>query len=273
MQSPTNVLPMQGFRAGVSALRDADTVAELLEHAGAVVTRFEQGPRPSERPIEGWLSELIAGEVTDVVLFSAQGVRMLYELARQIGREGAALQALRDVRIIAQGGRTERALAEIGLRATIRARGRTEEGLLEALSKLDLSGRVVALQPRNIAADKALVLYLEGAGAKVRTRGRARPVDENAKELVERLISGEFDGLVLLDANEVGWLWDAATAEGHTGALREALAGVTVVASEPAVIALRDRGVRAHPAPHGIFDGSARLEDFLPLLRTVPAAE
>jgi uroporphyrinogen-III synthase len=273
MQSPTNVLPMEGFRAGVSALRDADTVAELMEQAGAIVTRFEQGPRPSERPVEGWLSELISGEVTDVVLFSAQGVRMLYELARQIGRESAALQALRSVRIIAQGGRTERALAELGLRAAVRARGRAEEVLLDALSKLDLKGRVVALQPRDLAADKTLIAYLESVGAKVRTRGRARPVDENAKELVERLLAREFDGLVLLDAGEVVWLWDAATAEGHAGALREALAGVTIVASEPAVIALRDRGVRAHPAPRGIFDGSERLEDFLPLLRSVPAAE
>ncbi len=273
MHSPTNVLPMQGFRAGVSALRDADALAELMERAGALVTRFEQGPRPSERPVEGWLSELISGEVTDVVLFSAQGVRMLYELARQLGKDGAVLQGLRGVRIIAQGGRTERALAEIGLRSTVRAKGHDEEALLDELSKLDLRGRVVALQPRDLAADKALIAHLEGAGAKVRTRGRARPVDENAKELVEQLLAREFDGLLLLDANEVGWLWDAATAEGNTGALREALASITIVANEPAVVALRDRGVRAHPAPHGAFDGTERLEDFLPLLRTVPAAE
>ncbi|HVW26797.1 MAG TPA: uroporphyrinogen-III synthase [Polyangiaceae bacterium] len=273
MQSPTNSLPMQGFRAAVSVLRDADDIVEQLEQAGAVVTRFERGPRPSERPIEGWLSELISGEVTDVVLFSAQGVRVLYEFARQLGRDGAALQALRGVRIIAQGGRTERALAEIGLRATVRAKGRTEEALLEALSRLDWKGRVVALQPRELAADKALVAQLERAGAKVRTRGRPRPVDEAAKGLVEQLIARAFDGLLLLDANEVGWLWDAAVADGHTGALREALSAVTIVASEPAVVALRDRGVRAHPAPHGVFDGTERLEDVLPLLRTVPAAE
>ncbi len=273
MQAPTTMLPMQGFRAAVTVARDADTVAEMLEQAGAVVSRFEQGPRPSERPVEGWLSELISGEVTDVVLFSAQGVRMLYELARQIGRDSAAIQALRGVRIIAQGGRTERALAELGLRPAVRARGRTEEGLLEALAKVDMKGRVVALQPRDQGADKAIIQHLEGAGAKVRTRGRARPVDEAAKELVERLIGGSFDGLVLLDANEVGWLWDAAIAEGHTGALREALAGVTIVAGEPAVVALRDRGVRAHAAPHGVLDGTERVEDFLALLRTVPAAE
>jgi uroporphyrinogen-III synthase len=273
MQSPTNALPMQGFRAAVSALRDADAVAEHLEQAGAVVSRFEPGPRPSERPIDGWLSELISGEVTDVVLFSAQGVRMLYELARQLGREGPALHALRGVRIIAQGGRTERALAEIGLRATIRARGRSEETLLEALSKVDLKGRVVALQPRDLGADKAVVAFLENAGAKVRTRGRARPADEAAKALVEQLIAHGLDGLVLLDANEVAWFWDAAIADGHAGALREALGAITIVASEPVVVALRDRGVRAHAAPPGIFDGSERLEDYLTLLRTVPAAE
>jgi uroporphyrinogen-III synthase len=227
----------------------------------------------SERAVEGWLTELIAGDVTDVVLFSAQGIRMIYELARQLGREAAALEALRRVRIIAQGGRTERALAEIGLQAEVRARGRTAEGLLEALSKLNLNGRVVALQPRDLAADAALVSHLERAGAKVRTRGRARPADDAAKELVEQLIAGAYDGLVLFDAGEVGWLWEAAIAEGHTGALREALARVTVIAGEPAVASLRDHGVRAHCAPHGALDGSEQLEDFLPLLRAVPAAE
>jgi uroporphyrinogen-III synthase len=266
-------LPIQGFKAAVSAARDADTVANLLEAAGAEVTRFEQGPRLSERAVESWLTELIAGEVTDVVLFSAQGIRMLYELARQLGREGAALEALRRVRIIAQGGRTAQALAEIGLRAEVRTRGDSVEALLEALSKLDLNGRVVALQPRDLAADAALVSHLEGAGAKVRTRGRARPADDAAKELVEQLTAGTYDGLVIFDAGEVSWLWEAAMAEGHTGALREALSRVTVVAGEPAVVALRDRGVRAHSAPHGALDGSERLEDFLPLLRTVPAAE
>src|SRR5882672_3674518 len=154
---PTTAPPIQGWKAAVSAAGDADTVASLLEAAGAKVSRFEQGPRMSERAVEGWLSELIAGDVTDVVLFSAQGIRMIYELARQLGREAAALEALRRVRIIAQGGRTERALAEIGLRAEVRARGRSAEVLLEALSKLDLNGRVVALQPRDLAADAALV--------------------------------------------------------------------------------------------------------------------
>jgi uroporphyrinogen-III synthase len=270
---PITALPIQGWKAAVSAARDADTVAKLLEAAGAEVSRFEQGPRMSERAVEGWLTELIAGDVTDVVLFSAQGIRMIYELARQLGREAAALEALRRVRIIAQGGRTERALAEIGLQAEVRARGRTAEGLLEALSKLNLNGRVVALQPRDLAADAALVSHLERAGAKVRTRGRARPADDAAKELVEQLIAGAYDGLVLFDAGEVGWLWEAAIAEGHTGALREALARVTVIAGEPAVASLRDHGVRAHCAPHGALDGSEQLEDFLPLLRAVPAAE
>ncbi|HEX4337840.1 MAG TPA: uroporphyrinogen-III synthase [Polyangiaceae bacterium] len=273
MQSPTTVLPLKGWRAVVSAAPDAETIAQILERAGAVVSRFEQGPRPSERPIEGWLGELIAGDVTDVILFSAQGVRMLYELARQIGKEGAALQALKGVRIIAQGGRTERALAEIGLKPAVRTRSRSDESLLEALATLELGGRVVALQPRDLAADAALIKHLESVGAKVRTRGRARPVDDAAKDLVEQLTAGAFDGLVLFDATEVTWIWDAAIAEGHTGALREALAAVTIIAGEPAVAALKDRGVRAHAAPHGVLDGSERLEEFLPLLRTVPAAE
>src|SRR5712671_4796800 len=120
MQSPITTPQVQGFRAAVSAARDADGVERLLAEAGALVSRFEQGPRPSERPIDGFLGELVAGEITDVIFFSAQGVRLLYELGRQGGREGPVLAALRTVRLIALGGRTERALAELGLKPEVR---------------------------------------------------------------------------------------------------------------------------------------------------------
>jgi uroporphyrinogen-III synthase len=273
MYSPITSHGVQGFRAAVSAAAGADGVARLLEEGGAVVSRFEQGPRPSERPIDGFLGELQAGEITDVIFFSAQGVRLLYELARQAAREAAVVGALRSMRVIALGGRTERALAEIGLKSDVRARGRGTEALLEALAKLDLRGRVVALQPRDLSDDTALLEHLERAGAKVRTRSRPHPADEAAKALIEQIVAAEFDGLVLSDTGEVTWLFDAALAAGGAGALRDALAGMVVVANDSAIAALRDRGVRAHSAPNGAIDRTERLEDILPFLRSVPAAE
>jgi uroporphyrinogen-III synthase len=273
MHSSITTHGVQGFRAAVSAEPDADGVARLLEEAGAAVSRFERGPRTSERPIDGFLSELLAGEITDVLFFSAQGVRFFYELARQAGREAAVVATLRSVRVIAQGGRTERALAEIGLRADVRARGRATEALLETLAKLDLKGRVVALQPREVMDDAAVVEHLERAGAKVRTRNRPRPADDAAKELMARIVGKDFDGLVLTDTGEVTWLWDAALTAGGTGALRDALSVMLVVAGDDAVAALRDRGVRAHAPPQGELESTERLEDVLPSLHAVPAAE
>ncbi len=54
---------------------------------------------------------------------------------------------------------------------------------------------------------------------------------------------------------------------------RDALSTMTVVASDDAVAALRDRGVRAHAPPQGTIDGTERLEDVLPFLHAEPAAE
>jgi hypothetical protein len=159
------------------------------------------------------------------------------------------------------------------LRSHLRARGRGTEPLLEALAKLDMKGRVVALQPREFTEDAAVAEHLERAGAKVRRQSRPRPADDAAKALVQQIVRGEFDGLVLTDTAEVTWLWDAALAAGGTGALRDALSQMVVVTGDAAVAALRDRGVRAHAPPNGDLESTVRLEDVLPFLHAVPAAE
>jgi uroporphyrinogen-III synthase len=243
------------------AAEEGDALVALLLEAGAAVHRFEQTPNPEERAIEHWLGDLVDGRFHYVVFFSAQGVRLVCEMARQLGRESPVIAALKLAGLVAQGGRTARALSEFGLDAQVRSATQGAASLLAALEGLDLNGRVVALQPRDAGADQELVLGLERLGAKVQVAGLAAEPDAAARDLVDRLVAGGLDKLVLFGAEEVKWLWDAAIASGKTGALREALAIVSVVANESAGDALRDRGVRAHAAPVNVLSNPKSYDD------------
>jgi nitrite reductase (NADH) large subunit len=258
---------LDGAVMAVPAVPEAEAFATLLENAGAAVRRFAHPPVSDERAIERWLSELVEGEFDDVVFFTAQGVRLVCEIARQLGRESAVLEALQGARLIAQGGRTARALAEFGLRANIRSAAGDGESLSDVVSALELKGRVVALQPRDPGESGGLVAVLMRAGAKVHVAGLAIDADPRARELLEDLVDGTLDGIVFFGASQVTWLWDAALAGGRTSSLSAALDRMSVVASDSAAEALRDRGVRATSVPARLLGGAARAEDVRSLFR------
>ncbi len=255
--------PLGGKRIALSSSPGADALSTLLENAGARVLRFELARPPDERELERWLGALTRGEFDDIVFFTAQGVRLLYEMARQLGREGAALEALRATRLIADGSRTARALAELGLRATARATGTIT--LQETVMSLGVSGRVVALQPRSSPEDLELARELQRAGATVHITTRADMPDTAADDIVHRMLDASVDSVVLFDAEQVAWVWDAALSTGRTGALRDALGKMCIVASESATDALRDLGVRAQAVPSRMLHGQASIEDAVAL--------
>ncbi|HEX7669299.1 MAG TPA: uroporphyrinogen-III synthase, partial [Polyangiaceae bacterium] len=259
--------PLDGATIAVPGVREADALSGLLTRAGAAVPRFKPAPVSDERAIERWLSELVEGEFDDVVFFSAQGVRLVCEIARQLGRETSVLEALRGTRLIAQGGRTVRALSEFGLNPTVRSASRAGESLLEIVAKLDVAGRVVGLQPRDPGEGGPLIADLELRGAKVHVAGRSVDPDAGAIELLDDISDGTLQGIVFFGASQVTWLWDAALGTGRTVSLTEALGRVCVVATESASEALRDRGVRSTSVAARLLDGSAKLEDVRALFR------
>ncbi|HVR18610.1 MAG TPA: hypothetical protein VMS65_02900, partial [Polyangiaceae bacterium] len=74
----------------------------MIRVAGARLHRFSiDSAEPGARPLESWIIELFEGEFDDVVFFTAQGVRLIVEFARQLDREAEAVAALKAARKIA----------------------------------------------------------------------------------------------------------------------------------------------------------------------------
>ena len=228
---------------------DLDAAARLLRQEGAELSRFDVAPAESgSRPLEGWIMELTRGEFDDVVFFTAQGVRLIIEFARQLDREEEVAQALRSARKIAQGPKPTAALREAGLRADAAAPLSSFESLSGALETLDLQGRVVgvaALRP-----DPRLLELLERKGATVRLLSSSPGSDTGALALYETVRSGAMRAIVWSSPVQVEALWEVGCVHGTTHELRTDLGKLRVVALGSAVeLALKQHGIRVDEAP------------------------
>ncbi len=233
---------------------DLDAAARLLRQEGAELSRFDVAPAESgSRPIESWIMELTRGEFDDVVFFTAQGVRLIIEFARQLDREEEVAQALRSARKIAQGPKPAAALREIGLRADAAAPLSSFESLSGTLDMLDLQGRVVgvaALRP-----DPRLLDLFERKGATVRLLSNSPGSDTGALTLYETVRSGAMRAIVWSSPVQVEAFWEVGCVHGTTHELRTDLSRLRVVALGSAVeLALKQHGIRVDEvAPRSTF--------------------
>jgi len=172
-----------------------DAAARLIRQEGAELSRFDVTPVESgSRPLEGWIMELTRGEFDDVVFFTAQGVRLIVEFARQLDREEEVAQALRSARKIAQGPKPAAALRESGLRADAAAPLPSFESLSGVLDMLDLQGRVVGIA--SLRPDPRLLDLLEKKGATARLLSNSPGSDAGALALYEMVRSGTLKSIV-----------------------------------------------------------------------------
>jgi nitrite reductase (NADH) large subunit len=199
----------------------------MIRVAGARLHRFSiDSAEPGARPLESWIIELFEGEFDDVVFFTAQGVRLILEFARQLDREAEAIASLKAARKIALGPRVASALREIGLRGDVTSATSTADGLLSAIENLDVHGRVVGLA--SLAPDTRITETLERRGATLRLLSRSNVSEAAAVELFDLVTAGGLDALVFSAPPQVERLWDVACVRGQTNELRAALAKTRV---------------------------------------------
>jgi len=228
---------------------DLDAAARLIRQEGAELTRFEVAPTESgSRPLEGWIMELTRGEFDDIVFFTAQGVRLILEFARQLDREEEVAQALRSARKITQGPKPAAALRESGLRPDAAAPLASFESLSGVLDTLDLQGRVIGIA--SLRPDPRLLDLLAKKGGTARLLSTSASSDAGALSLYEMVRSGTLRAIVWSSPTQVEALWEVACMHGTTHELRSELAKLRLVALGSAVeLALKQHGIRVDDVP------------------------
>ena len=267
--APDRAAPTEGSLSestiAVPATDDTDGIAASFARAGASVWRFEEPDPPEHRAVERWLADLSSGTFDTVVFFSAQGVRVVCEIARELGRQATVSAALRQVRLVAAGARTARALKEFGLHAEVYSATQGIDALVRTVSFLDLKGHTVALQPGAPEGACDLAHVLERRGATVHDATRDLEPDRRALGVLEAVLTRGIDGVVLTTERQVAWLWGAARATGREPMLPRELERTVVFASDAAAEALRSQSVSVARTPADILFGRPRVEDVVAL--------
>ncbi len=228
---------------------DLDAAARLIRHEGGDLTRFSLEPvGTAARPLESWIVDLYERQFDDMIMFTAQSVRLIVEYARELEREEEVLDALRVVRKITQGPKPALALRELGLKADIAAPLASFESVSGALDDHDLRGRVIGVASLN--PDVRLLELLEKKGATVRLLSESMASDQAALELFERILDASVHAVVWSAPAQFERVWEIACVRGATGELRVALGKLRVVALGAAVdLALRQHGIRVDESP------------------------
>ena len=198
-------LPLFGRRIVVTRSRaQASVLSRGLRELGADVLELptiEIVPPEDTGPLDAALRAL---ETYDYVMFtSANAVESVRVRLLEIGLDARSFS---EARIAAIGEATAKALEEIGLRADVVADKFTAEGLLEALSTEDVSGKRFLL-PRAKEAREVLPEGLRARGATVdvvEAYRTVRPaVEGTARRAFDALVKGEVDLLTFTSSSTV----------------------------------------------------------------------
>jgi uroporphyrinogen-III synthase len=247
--------PLADRVIAVAETRELDLFAALLERRGARVLRYplvQIIDAPDPQPVLEWLRAFARGGCDDLILLTGEGLRRLLQC---IERHEPPLRqpfvaALAAVRKITRGPKPARALRELGLVSDLPAPLPTTAGVIECLRAWSLQGRRVGVQLYGADPNRALIDFLEQAGAVVAPVAPYRYADGPAAtavlELLARLQAREIDAIAFTSKAQVERLFAAAPVE----TVRAALAATNVAAVGPMVAAtLAAHGVEVATMP------------------------
>jgi uroporphyrinogen-III synthase len=263
--------PLAGRVIAIAESRELEVLSGLLERRGARVLRYPMVKivdAPDPAPLLEWLHRLADGGCDDLILLTGEGLRRLLAC---IDRHEPALRtrfigALGEVRKITRGPKPARALRELGLGSDLPALEPTTHGVIDSLRALDLRGRRIAVQLYGDEPNRALIDFLESAGATVFAVAPYRyadaAADERLAELLTRMGAGEVDAIAFTSKAQVERLFRAA----NPAQVRAALAATRVAAIGPVVAETL--------AAHGVAIGAMPQESWFmkPLTAALAAA-
>src|SRR5262249_45760055 len=169
MSNQAVIGPLSGRRIALPETRELDRLAQMLEAEGAETLRCPLvaiKDAPNLLPVQQWLGHF---PFDDLIFYTGEGLRRLHGFACRWEIEAGFLDGLRSARKITRGPKPERALRELGLKSDLRAETPTTEGLIAALSALDLRDRKIGVQLYPGAPEAWLTSVLRDAGARPHT--------------------------------------------------------------------------------------------------------
>jgi uroporphyrinogen-III synthase len=251
---------LSGRRIAVFEHRELDRLAQMLEAQGAEALRCPMMAivdAPDAAPVRAWIRRAVETPFDHLVLMTGEGLRRLRGFAAREGLEPAFRKALGKMRTTTRGPKPAQALREIGLSPALRAPQPTTDGVISALSGVELRGRRVGVQlyPE---ADRRLIEFLGAAGAlpdpvlPYLYVPKSDPAEIMA--LIGEIAAGRVDAVAFTSAAQVVRLFEVAQSAGEAARLSGGLAKTAVAAVGPVVAAeLQRRGVAVTTMPRDTF--------------------
>jgi len=253
---------LSGHTIAVPEARQLDVLAGLLERRGAQVLRCPLvgiHDATDQEPVVAWIKRRIATPAADLIVFyTGEGIERLVAAARRAGIDSDFLIALRNTRKLTRGPKPKRALRKLDLEAEIEAEEPTTAGLIDALKKIELPSRRVAVQLYASDQDMLLVDYLRRRDVEPDCVApyvyASAAEDAQVVELIDKLACGEVDAIAFTSKAQVQRLKKLARDKGLDAALRKGLATARVAAIGPVVGAeLEAAGFRIDAMPEDSY--------------------
>lgn len=231
---------LRGRRIVVPESRELDLFAAMLERHGAETLRcplvaIEDVADPA--PVEAWLKRLAAGAHDDLILMTGEGVTRLLAFAERAGLRDTVLAAMARARKTIRGPKPARALREVGLAPDIAAEPATTDGVIAALSRVDLAGRRVGVQLYPGNPNPKLTDFLAGAGATADPvlcyRYASDAESSRVAEIIAELASGRVDLIAFTSSPQLRRLQDVARDLALEDELHRALRRTRIAAIGP----------------------------------------
>ena len=218
----TEVLPLSGFRVGVTAARKVDEQVALLERRGAVV---EWAPALSLDPnhvdddqLRAATEEVLAKPVDMFLATTGVGMKAWLDAADRWGVLPDLLAALGPAEILARGPKSVGALRRRGLRELWAPESECFEDVLEHLRGRSLEGRRIVVQEHGQSLSTvAHALRRQGADVTVVTVYRVASAEDPAPmfRLVDLVADRRLEAVTFTSAPAVAALMDLAGVTGR----------------------------------------------------------
>jgi uroporphyrinogen-III synthase len=257
MPANSKAAPLGGLTVSIVEHRYGREFGALIERLGATIYAcplVEERPVQDREEVQAFIRRVVSGSLGVMVFLTGVGARLLVEEAERMGERESFLEALRRLKVVARGPKPVAVLHRLGVRVDVKPTKPTSEGVVEALSDIDLSGAQVGVQLYGVP-NPTLCEALKSRGAEVLavqiySYGTASNAGET-RLFIEEILRGTIDVIIFTSAPQVRALFEASDASGLTAALATCLRERPVVAAIGGVTsrALVERGVEARIIP------------------------